>query len=179
MRYAALLRGVNLGNRRMGMADLRRVLESLGMTEVSTYLQSGNAVFATERGDTDRLKEGTEQAIAEEFGFEVLVVLVTARQLAAVIACCPYRAQADADPTKVHVTFLEPMPPGEEWSKIDPAAVTPEEMAVGPGVVYMHLPSGMGRAVLPDLVAKRTARVTATTRNWRTVMALAELLSAG
>ena len=46
MRVVGLLRGVNLGpSRRLKMADLRAAVESLGHTDVETYLQSGNVVF--------------------------------------------------------------------------------------------------------------------------------------
>jgi len=163
----------------MGMANLRRVLATEGADDISTYLQSGNAVFTIGESDRDVLRGKLEAAIGAEFGFDVPVVLVTADELADVIAVCPYRVQADADPTKVHVTFFDPMPSDEAWSGIDLAAVAPEELAMGPGVLYMRLPSGMGRAVLPGLLAKATSEVTATTRNWRTVIKLADILGAG
>jgi uncharacterized protein (DUF1697 family) len=47
---------------------------------------------------------------------------------------------------------------------------------VGEGVVYMHLPEGMGRAKLPVRLAKATSDVVATTRNWRTVANLAGMV---
>lgn len=158
------------------MADLRRVLESEGMEDVATYLQSGNAVFTTGRQSRVKVRQEVEKVIAAEFGFEVPVVLVTGPELSSVIDACPYRKEADEDPTKVHVTFVEPMPPAGMIAEIDLETVVPEDLALGPGVIYMHLPNGMGRAVLPDLVARKTTTVTATTRNWRTVLALAEMV---
>ena len=47
--YVALLRAVNVGGTKLPMADLRALLEGLGLTNVRTYLQSGNAVFSTRR----------------------------------------------------------------------------------------------------------------------------------
>ena len=158
------------------MADLRRVLEGEGMESVATYLQSGNAVFETGRQGRDKVKQRIESVIATEFGFDVPVVLVTGDDLAAVIDACPYRKEADADPTKVHVTFVEPMPPDAQIADLDLEAVAPEHFTVDSGVIYMHLPNGMGRAALPDLLAKKLAKVTATTRNWRTVLALSKML---
>ena len=53
MRVAALLRGINIGpHKRIAMPALRGIVESLGHTDVETYLQSGNVVF-TRRGRTD------------------------------------------------------------------------------------------------------------------------------
>ena len=68
MRVAALLRGVNLGKRQVKMADLRAAVESLGHTDVGTYLQSGNVVF-TPAGSTDG-SDGADQAL----GIEIAVV---------------------------------------------------------------------------------------------------------
>ena len=158
------------------MADLRRLLVSEGMEDVATYLQSGNAVFTTARASRDKVRQKVEWVLHAEFGFEVPVVLVTGAELSAVIEACPYRKEGDEDPTKVHVTFVEPMPSADVIAQIDLAAVAPEHLSLGPGVFYMHLPHGMGRAVLPDLLARQTTTVTATTRNWRTVLALAEML---
>lgn len=160
------------------MADLRRVVESLGFDEVATYLQSGNVTFGADEPDREDLRKRLEQAIAARFGFEAPLILVSGPELTTVIEACPYRVEGDADPTKVHVTFFEPMPPNDALSKIQTASASPEEMAIGNGVVYMHLPNGMGRAILPGLVARATSKVVATTRNWRTVLALSEMLDA-
>ena len=47
-RQVALLRGINLGsNRRVSMADLRKVLEHHGYEDVRTHLQSGNVVLSS------------------------------------------------------------------------------------------------------------------------------------
>jgi len=64
--HVALLRGINLGaHSRVAMADLRRVVTSLGHTEVATYIQSGNAVFTTQETDSVALAAGLEAVIAE------------------------------------------------------------------------------------------------------------------
>ena len=53
-RHVALLRGVNVGGVKLAMADLRAVLSSLGYAEVSTYIQSGNALFSADAGGPGR-----------------------------------------------------------------------------------------------------------------------------
>jgi uncharacterized protein (DUF1697 family) len=158
------------------MTALRRLLEGLGMADVATYLQSGNVVFTTDQTDREAVSRLLYKAIGAEFGFEIPVIVRDEVEMAAVVEACPYRAQADADPTRVHVTFVEPMPAGKTWSGLDPARYAPESHTLGVGVIYMLLPSGIGRAKLPIALARLTKDVVATTRNWRTVVNLAGML---
>ncbi|WP_236567896.1 MULTISPECIES: DUF1697 domain-containing protein [unclassified Nocardiopsis] len=63
-RYVALLRGINVGgHRHVAMADLRALPGGLGYGDVSTSVQSGNAVFSAE--DTDWRTVGRLLEVAE------------------------------------------------------------------------------------------------------------------
>src|SRR6478609_1380679 len=90
--YAALLRGINVsGRNKVPMAELRSVLEGLGHRGVRTYLQSGNAVFTTDREDSeDELAAALEAAIEEHFGFRVPCLVRDHAYLAAVAEACPF-----------------------------------------------------------------------------------------
>ena len=89
--HVALLRGINLGaHSRVAMADLRRVVTSLGHTEVATYIQSGNAVFTTQETDSVALAAGLEAAIAEGLDVHPSVVVLSRAELARVIADNPF-----------------------------------------------------------------------------------------
>jgi uncharacterized protein (DUF1697 family) len=176
MRYVALLRGINLGpHRKVGMGDLRTTLEQAGFHEVATILRSGNVVLDGP-GDPADTVTAVEGAIADEFGFDVAVTVRTGSEMAAIVEANPYPGQAADDPTKVHVVFLSAHPPDE--IDLDPATFRPETWEMGERVLYLHLPDGMGRALLPDALGKSLRGVTATTRNWRTVRRLAELVAA-
>ena len=103
MRVAALLRGINIGpNKRIAMADLRAIVESLGHTDVETYLQSGNVVFTPKRRAKD-IAASLSAAIREATGHDVPVVVRTGAELARVVEANPYTVD---DPTKVVVAFL-------------------------------------------------------------------------
>lgn len=177
MRYAALLRGVNLGaTRKVPMAELRDVLEEEGFEEVQTYLRSGNVAFRSDHADRGRLRGHLEDMLAGAFGFDIPLVLVDAGELAAVVESNPYLETAAADPTKVHVTFLERALPRSAWDSLAGEDFGEEEFVVGERWLYMHLPHGMGRASLPAALDRVTRPVVVTTRNWRTVLRLAELV---
>jgi uncharacterized protein (DUF1697 family) len=167
MRVAALLRGVNLGKRQVKMADLRAAVESLGHSDVETYLQSGNVVF-TPAGSTDGLATGLSKAL----GMPVAVVLRTGRELARVIKANPYEVK---DPTKVVVTFLAERRPKKVLAGVDQEAFAPDEFTFSGRELYLKLPNGQARSKLMEALAKQDLGTTATTRNWRTVLALAEM----
>jgi uncharacterized protein (DUF1697 family) len=176
-RYVALLRGVNIGRRQMPMADLREALEGLGFGGVATYLQSGNAVFESDSSDRAGLAGEIGALLADRFGFEVPVILRTADEMEALVELCPYPEQADADPAKVHVMFLEPMPDPKVWDGLDLERHRPEGFTPGDRALYLLLPHGMGRATLPAVLEKVVLPSVATTRNWRTVVNLARMVA--
>src|SRR5437879_12108399 len=91
-RWVALLRAVNLGpNKRVAMADLRDLLESLGYGDVKTLLQSGNAVF-TATAKAGALESTIERAIGEELGVGTKILALTAKEFAAVTDANPFVA---------------------------------------------------------------------------------------
>ena len=99
--HVALLRGVNLGKRRVSMAELKKRLEGLGYTDVSTYVQSGNAVL-TSKTNESRIAAELEAELTKAFGFAVPVIVRSRAGLADVVRNNPF-PDAAADPTKLHV----------------------------------------------------------------------------
>lgn len=175
-RLAALLRGVNVGGRRrLGMGDLVAVVEGLGHRDVATYLQSGNVVFTPgSRAAPGSVAARIEQALAVELDLESTVVVRSASELASVLAANPF---AGADPATLHVTFLAAgagAGGGEAGGPVDVEAKGDRGTVVGPHV-YLHCPTGYGRSPLTNSYWERRLGVPVTTRNWRTVAALAEL----
>jgi uncharacterized protein (DUF1697 family) len=167
--YVGLLRGVNVGGKnKLAMADLRSLVESLGHTDVTTYIQSGNIVFTSAKAVAP---PGLEEAIKAEFGLDVTVVLRTPAELAKVVKTNPF---AREDVSKVHVGFMTRKPAKAVVAKVDAARFEPEEFAVRGAELYLYLPNGMGRAKLPDYVG-RQLKVPTTVRNWNTVLKLLEL----
>lgn len=87
MKYVALLRGINVGgNRKVSMAELRAAFEQMGFTEVSTYINSGNVIFAADSvPDASKI----ERVLAENFGFEINVLVLNAAEVASVAEAIP------------------------------------------------------------------------------------------
>lgn len=167
MIHVALLRGINLGSRRrVAMADLRAWLTDLGYTDVRTLLQSGNAVFRTNKRPATVRKE-VEAALADGAGFTVDVVLRTAAELRAVVDADPFR-DVVTDPTRYVVSFLDV--PGT-WPEIDPAEYEPERVHLAEREAYFWLPGGQMKSRILAAFPTRKGEV-ATVRNWNTVTKL-------
>ncbi|WP_328764156.1 MULTISPECIES: DUF1697 domain-containing protein [unclassified Streptomyces] len=176
-KYAALLRGINVGGaKKVLMAELREVLTGLGHTEVQTYLQSGNAVFASPKQDPAALARELERAVEARFGFAVACLVVDGTYLRAVAEACPFPAD-ELEGRQLHATFLSEQPTEERFASIDGPAYLPEEYRIGDRVVYLYAPDGLGRSKLAEALYKPAVfkGIDATTRNWNTVVKLVAL----
>lgn len=182
-RWVALMRGVNIGRRRLAMADLRSALEAAGCSDVATYVQSGNAVAdvpAAAGTTASSVASWLEGIIGAAAGFDVPVVVRTGAQLAEVVAANPYPGAAGK---ALHVVFYRPGPsPGavaeQAMAGIDPAAFAPESCTARGDDLYLYLPGGMGRSALAkagDAAARRQPGLLGTARNWNTVTSLAAI----
>jgi uncharacterized protein (DUF1697 family) len=177
-RYAAFLRGINLGRvNRLAMADLRTILGDLGYTDVKTHLQSGNVVLSSDLAP-DRLAEELERALAERLGLEIPVIVRTRDELAAVIEHDPLGDVAD-DPKRYQVNFLSAEPDPEGVRALEAQDLAPERCVVSGREVYAWHANGIQRSPLAKLLTDGRLGVTVTARNWNTVTKLLELADAG
>ena len=203
--YVAMLRAVNVAGRTLPMVDVRRSLEGLGLRHVRTYLQSGNVVFEADGAATQedsvaaaaRLAAAIEVRVERDLGPRVAVLVLTGEAMAGGVVAKPFRAKSGVDARSLYATFLL-TPAGEDefgeataaaYSAVYEAAfrglqlpAVEGERAVFVGspplatpVVYLQLPQGYGRSKLTNAFFERKLGTGATTRNWRTVTALAAL----
>ncbi len=90
MRYVALFRGLNVGGRNIvKMAELKAMLTELGLEDVRTYIQSGNALFSSGEGEA-ALSLAIERAFTDRFGFHSGVALRAQDELAAIVSGVPF-----------------------------------------------------------------------------------------
>jgi uncharacterized protein (DUF1697 family) len=184
VRYAALLRGVNVGGKKLAMADLRRVLNGFGHQDVSTLLQSGNAVFTAPEADSAELAAQIEAALLSELGLASKVLLRSHAELVTVVEENPFPT-AEEEPAKHLVQFLfEPLDAlaRRTIEEFDATAFAPEDFRVGDSVIYFRFPNGIGRNVMDAAFSKhltahfpKAVRPVMTGRNWNTVRKLRDL----
>ncbi|MEU0098054.1 DUF1697 domain-containing protein [Streptomyces sp. NPDC006267] len=175
--YAALLRGINVsGSKRVPMAELRTVLTELGHTGIATYLQSGNAVFRSDGDDEDALAAALEQALHQRFGFAVDCLVRDSGYLAAVAGACPFPA-AELEGKQLHVTFFDRSVDADRFADLGAEDFLPEEFQLGDRCLYLYAPDGLGRSKLAVALGRprHVKGLTATSRNWNTVVKLGEM----
>jgi uncharacterized protein (DUF1697 family) len=176
-RCVALLRGINVGgNKRVAMADLRGLLESLGLTDVTTILQSGNAIFMSQGGDADDLGRAIERAIESRLTMAVKVLVRTGPELSRIVAANPL-PEATGEPSRLHVAFLSADPAAGRFETLEAERFAPDVFRPGDRALYVWYREGAGRSKLTNDVIERRLGVTATSRNWNTVTKLADLAS--
>ncbi|MFD5596092.1 DUF1697 domain-containing protein [Streptomyces griseorubiginosus] len=178
--YAALLRGINVGgSRKVPMADLRTLMEGLGHSGVRSYLQSGQAVFTADHGDEESLAAELTGAIEKRFGFAVDVIVRDHAYLKAIADNCPFPA-AELEGKQLHVTYFSAPVDADRFSEIDQTAYLPEEFRLGDRALYLYVPDGLGRSKLAEHLSKPRLNkgLTATSRNWNTVVKLVEMTGA-
>jgi len=177
-RYATILRGINVsGQKKIRMADLTKLYESLGFTNVRTYIQSGNVVFESVPGEPGKLVLDIEQAIRNTYDFEVPVMVRTRAEIRAAIRSNPFLKETGIDVTKLHLTFLEHAPEKSSVQTFDPGSIGQDRYLIKDDNVYLYCPGGYGKTRLSNTFLEKQLGVRATTRNWKTVNALHDLLS--
>ena len=169
----SLLRGVNVsGHRRVSMADLKALYESLGYQTVRTYLQSGNVVFDAPGADAEKHARAIEKAIARDLGHEVGVVVKAARSFSKVAATNPFVGQAGFDDEFLHATFLIHPSKALSLEGLKLPLLGKEAAQLVGDVIFLYCPNGYGRTRINNSYFEKALRTGATTRNWRTVVAL-------
>jgi uncharacterized protein (DUF1697 family) len=175
-RQIAFLRGINLASkRRVGMADLRELLDGQGYKDVRTHLQSGNVVLSSTLSPR-QLERTLERQLAEGFGFDISVLVRTRAELAKVVERNPLRKVA-TDGSRHVVSFLSRRLPAAVARELEAADVAPERVAISGREIYAWYPNGIQRSPLGKLLDDSRLGGVSTARNWNTVVKLLELAS--
>jgi uncharacterized protein (DUF1697 family) len=173
-KYAAFLLGINVGNRRIKMEDLRKAFESWGVANVKTVQAAGNVLFETAQKDRDALTQKIEAGLKETFGFGVDVIIRTNSEIEELIAAEPFKGIEMTPETRLYVTFLGQRPSDDQRIPYE----TPEKdykiLRVSDKEVFsvLVLSENRGTTDAMAILGKKFGKKI-TTRNWNTVIKLA------
>ncbi|MEX2162338.1 MAG: DUF1697 domain-containing protein [Anaerolineales bacterium] len=163
--FVALLRGINLGRRTVRMDALREVFEAQGFKSVKTLLASGNVIFQAKDANVAKLRAKIEDALQKAFGFQVHVILRSAKEIQALVDSEPFKGVRVTPQTRLYLTFLSETP--KSPGKIIGRGYAMREATAG------HLACALSpKQSTPDYMDTLSKRYgeELTTRNWNTVM---------
>ena len=155
------------------MAELRRALASLPLSNARTYIQSGNVVFESGVNSASTLAKKMGTRVEQQFGFRPSILVLSIKELRAAIRANPF-PNATLSPRSLHFLFLDSPPAQPDTLAIRKAKSPTEAFKLTDRVFYLHAPDGIARSKLAAN-AERWLGVTATGRNYRTVIKLAEM----
>jgi len=175
MKYAAFLRGINVGGKNMiKMELLRGMFSSLGFSNVKSYINSGNIIFESDETDDLALSAKLEEAITETFTFNIKVMVRKISEIENLVKTNPFAGQFEND-KDLHVFFLDEDLSEENCELLLSKNCENEMFAVQNREIFCLLRI----SVLDSLMGKdylgKKLKVSATARNWRTVNKILEL----
>ncbi|MUK87907.1 DUF1697 domain-containing protein [Ornithinibacillus sp. L9] len=178
MVYIALLRGINVGGKnKIDMKLLKQTFERVGMNDVMTYINTGNIIFSYNGKSKIELSRLLEEAIQNDFGLQIKVVVRSIDNVREVVNEIPDTWKNDKD-MKSDVMFL--------WEEIDDESVLRnlvikpniDKVKYVPGAILWSVDkknvtkSGMSRVVGSKIYKQVTVR------NVNTVRKVYELMQA-
>lgn len=177
--HLALLRGINVGGKnKLPMNALVEIFLESGCTDVKSYIQSGNVIFTASKSASARVADQVTAKITERFGYRTPVILRTVDQLREVTLHNPF-LDAGTAPDTLYVMFLAGVPASRMVQKLDPERSPLDAFYVRGQEVYLHLPAGVANSKLTNAYFDSKLSTTSTSRNWRTVTRLLELMEGG
>ena len=171
--YVAFLRGINVGgHKKIPMKELRDLFLKLELYNVQTYIQSGNVVFQSEEENIETLKLKIQENIISCFGFDVPVLIKTYAELKAIYNECPFSKE------KKESSYFMLLYTEANQDLIEKLVVInsqDEEFYVTKNCIYFYSNVGYGRTKYNNNFFEKKLEVTATARNYKTLLKLLSL----
>jgi uncharacterized protein (DUF1697 family) len=170
-RYVALLRGINVGGRKLiKMAELVRIFTNAGCQNTRTYIQSGNVIFDSAAANSSALTNKIERTLQKELGYPVTVILRKLSDLEAIVRRNPFKKFAKALDAYPFVVFLRGDPQHKPKLPLLSQIENLEVFEIKDGVAFIIARRKKdGRSGNPNAFVEKQLGVPGTTRNWNTV----------
>lgn len=173
MQYVAFLGGLNVGGHRVKMDQLRTRFEALGFTSVSTFLASGNVIFAADADNVDDIERQIEKDLAAGLGYDVPGFVRSAEEVRAIAAYAPFAEEVlNASAGKLQVSLLRDAPDEKVHEQVLRLATDADRLAIMQREL-LWLPSGRMSDSELDLVAIFKLLGPATMRTMNTIVRIA------
>jgi len=165
-RYAAFLRGVNVGGVNLKMAEVAKAFEEAGFANVRTILASGNVLLESRSG-VEAVRKKAEKALRDAFGYDAWVLAYDIKTVAAISKAYPFEREVEGQHS--YITFVTDKDVLDELAALGKDAGPDEKVKRGKGVIYWQCPKGTLGTTIGKTMGKKRYKSSTTTRNLRTV----------
>ncbi|OBF44064.1 pyridoxamine 5-phosphate oxidase [Mycobacterium sp. 852002-50816_SCH5313054-b] len=166
-KYAAFLRGVNVGGVNLKMAEVASALTEAGFDNVRTILASGNVLLESSAAAAS-VRDKAEATLRERFGYDAWVLVYDLETVRALDEAYPFGREVDG--YQSYVTFVADAAVLDELAALDKDAGADEKIARGDGVLYWQVPKGSTlNSTIGKTMGKARYKSSTTTRNLRTL----------
>jgi uncharacterized protein (DUF1697 family) len=177
MKWAAMLRGINLGKRQLKSAELKAVVEGMGFTGVKTILASGNVVFEAGDADPGAIERDLHAALERATGLRSEIFVRNRADIDALVDSNPFPAEAGERPSFLVISFHREPVDTRAIDKLVGSYDGPERMVAIGRELFIDFPEGQGRSNLIPAMQKAKLSQANTGRNWNTVLKLQAALA--
>jgi uncharacterized protein (DUF1697 family) len=177
--YVAFLRGINVGGHRVKMDQLQGIFEEIGLTDVSTFIASGNVIFSASPDDAGSLSDRIERRLAQRLGYDVPTFIRSPAELEAIAAFEPAGAGgSEPSPSSLYVILLGAPPDDDLRSTLSGLGSEMDEFRFSGREIYWLIQGKLSESPLfGSGLEKATRGVPTTTRNITTIRRLVTKLA--
>ena len=175
--YISLLRGINVGGKKpIKMKALEALYKKIGFENITTYLQSGNVVFRAEPGALIDMEQIIKDEIKRAYDYDIEVMVFSSLGFKNKVTKNPFLRDETKEAAYFHISFLSPKPESFEGELLTSKLQRGEAFYYGEDCIYLYCPQGYGKTKLTNNFIEKKLKVSATTRNWKTVQALIKIV---
>jgi len=166
-RFAAFLRGVNVGGVNLKMVEVAAALRDAGFANVRTILASGNVLLES-RSALEGVRKKAEAALRDRFGYDAWVLAYDIDTVRSIVDAYPFEAEVDGYHS--YVTFVADPAVLDELAGLSSETGADEKIARGDGVIYWQVPKNSTLdSTIGKTMGKKRYKSSTTTRNLRTL----------
>ena len=158
------------------MDELREIFISMGLSNVRTYIQSGNVIFNIPGNQSLQLLPAViEGAILKKFNYKIPVIIRTLNELKETLSVNLFKDEENFNEDKLSVIFLNEFPQQSQIEKVKSVDYPPDKFKIVGREVFIYCPNGFGKTKLYTSFFEKKMTLTGTARNWNTVNKIFEL----
>ena len=174
IRFIAFLRAINVGGHNVKMDRLRKLFESLGLSNVETFIASGNVIFDSSAKDAEALEKKIESHLQRSLGYDVATFIRSVSELADIAYYQPFTtSELDKEGNSLYIAFLPAPPSDEAQQKLGTFRTEVDDFHVHKREIYWLCRKKLSESAFSSALLEKTIGMPATMRNATTVKKLA------